>query len=85
MSFSRTIGALEKCDKKEILNLEDILGIITVDLFNDIRDTRGTAVVDLPISDETQYSKSIISLIKFVRRFAEKHQDILSRENRNGK
>lgn len=82
MSFNRTIGALEKCGDRKTLTLEDILGIITVDLFGDISSTSGSTVTDLSVFDETRYSKYFVSLVKYVRRFAEKHSDILSRENR---
>ena len=71
MSFSRTIGALEKCGDRKTLTLEDILGIITVDLFGDISSTSGSTVTDLSVFDETRYSKYFVSLVKYVRRFAE--------------
>lgn len=82
MSFSRTIGALNKCGDSKTLCLDDILGIITSDLFDDIKITCGNTVVDLPVSNETLFIEYFLRLLLYVRKIAEKNQDILSENNR---
>lgn len=82
MSFNRTIGALEILSDKQNLGLEDVLGLITVDLFGDSSNTCGVQnVVKMPVYNETDFGTSFISLVKFVRRFADAYKEILAREH----
>ena len=56
MSFSRTIELLEIWNENENLSLEDVLGLITGDLFGDSSDTCGVDnVVYLPVNNETTF------------------------------
>lgn len=82
MSFSKTIETLEKCDQKSQIYLEDILGVITKDLYDDIKNSSSATMDKLPVNNEDEYILYLNSLIGFARRSYDNNKELITEDKR---